>query len=439
MKVTQGSDPLVAVLSTSALLLETKSADSTAATDSKHGEETSADGNYISGTKIWRTVDDIFSSYERLHSSASDYTLAPESEMPHFSKRGTREFNPFDGDKRSNTGEGGAKYDAYGNICGESGTDSQLSGLLVTAFPLRLEELSRRREDSDPRYPPYDAAKQSPLKRPAAEGIFPPEENSAYNVRLSEVAPLPLLVFNMETFLTLGELDEGFAFQGGIAEWVSRANKTWVKEVDNTYRTVECPRFSHRNRRSPVRQLHRTYNGKPYEPPNTTGGVVQHVHTNEWGKRYLRFWRNCYVSDNGRQSRICGAPTALSSARGVNSYQNTNPRDSLLGSAGAPATTARLSPVLNGEGAPRGGAREQGSVRQGRREELGQQNHDAEQTWKQKWGRVPPDDLELLAQADVDLFLLPLFSAQLSPGEGMQIRFLAPNTKRCCVTHDSEK
>ncbi|CAM9370803.1 unnamed protein product, partial [Choristocarpus tenellus] len=37
-------------------------------------------------------------------------------------------------------------------------------------------------------------------------------------------APLPLLVFDKDTFATLGDIDEGFLLQGGIADWMSRAH-----------------------------------------------------------------------------------------------------------------------------------------------------------------------------------------------------------------------
>lgn len=184
---------------------------------------------------------------------------------------------------------------------------------------------------------------------------------------LINAAPLPLLVFDTATLLVLGEFDEQFAFQGGVAEWISRAKfKSRGKDVDfksDVHDIAACP--------------------------TTSGGLcsdqaVQHVDEREWGARF--------VGTCPEDRFQLGGSTAEQRAPDVTS----------------PSEDRNIS------GVPEGGFTEQVFLRQGTdedefvRREAFPNSATSEEVTLDQWNRLPLAKLEVLLQADADLFFLRL-------------------------------
>ncbi|CAN0268479.1 unnamed protein product, partial [Ectocarpus fasciculatus] len=122
-----------------------------------------------------------------------------------------------------------------------------------------------------------------PPQSPRSPSPPPPRPRQPVSKSLSDMAPIPLLVFDTETFLALGELDERFAFQGGIAEWINRA-KFGSSNPDcscghSSWRRTESPKetFAKANRRIST--------GLP-----CSGINVRNAHEQEWGRRFISSW-----------------------------------------------------------------------------------------------------------------------------------------------------
>lgn len=246
---------------------------------------------------------------------------------------------------------------------------------------------------------------------PRSSAPLPPSiplHNVSLPLRLSEMAPLPLVVFDVDTFSVLGELDEGFLFQGGIADWVRRAQRWEGGAKDGASRMHKCSLSMSRPRRCPQFQEDR------YTECNiSTDGIVLHVHEPEWGNRYVHPWPIWRGNDKRGVSRgkgeagdgarnayailsetMQGAPSA--------GYENpTSPKDweRLNGNSGDP------------EGA-RGWRGDSSRVGQDTFTRIAEDDMNIDQ-----WSRLPPAELEKLVQADADLFFLPWLLASPSKGE----------------------
>lgn len=275
---------IVVLLSTSALLLPRRIA--APSPGGKHGE----DADFSSMDE----PTDIFLAYERLQSnmlvSRPAIELAREKNSSGLLENVSRPSIPRGDGKR---GAEWVRYDRFGH---QTTIGHKSEGLLVSAFPSRSRMRGRREDDVLQRTNEGDGDKSVPSVREEEQSVLdqrhksqPAQEEHSTNdkslpttaqrqariVRLSQVAPLPLLVFDSETFWAVGGFDEGFAFQGGVAEWISRTKPGHI--VDG-----HCFDAS-------SGQVHPTT-----EDSKSTAGpsarTVQHVHEHEWGSTYVSPW-----------------------------------------------------------------------------------------------------------------------------------------------------
>lgn len=363
---------LVAVLSTSTLLLPVShtGTPSTATSTSDAGYVASGGSSEAISEEISR---DIFVAYERMKNRTSvRKTVDPSSGSP----GDTREeaIDPTENDRQARNGADGALYDQYGHVCHQNITGSRSEGLLVTAMPARLAADRPR-------------AEHSPASPPGSEGYTTPA------TRLKNVAALPLLVFDTETFKVLGELDERFAFQGGVAEWVSRANMETSEQGGSVSTVDDCGGASLRRRSgSPGICGAKAHLEAPTAPPGP-GRDVRHIHQRTWGEIFVRSW-----AEDGAQ------PT---------------------GFAAQQATADARSPGVDrlGDGVQQGDIEEQAFLRA--RIEIGESGQSktsgatktSEMVILDQWSQMPPARLEALIQADADLFFLPLLLLRPISGE----------------------
>ncbi len=355
---------VVAVLSTSARLLPGSNADALAGAGSA-----ALGGSNDAGSED--AEGDIFVAYERMRGKGVAFSSDSAAEEPAI----TGGFR--DG--------GRGRGDQHGRSCHDNSIGRE-EGLLVTAMNLDGVPRSSREtgvgtsaEADGDRYG-VDRSADTTLPGPARSGAEHPPPPEAARQRsatsLSDMAPLPLLVFDTETLLALGELDERFAFQGGIAEWISRAESVSGERAGGTTNTgLRCRqmRASPRRRRdSPSK--HFPDPGAPGGggPPCSGGRTVRHVHSREWGKRLVRSW----PEDGAGRSRGSAAER------------------------GTPDTPCR------GAGCPGTGGLPGGTLEE-RRRGFGDSRED-ETIAIDPWSRVSPAELESLVQADADLFFLPL-------------------------------
>ncbi|CAM9672059.1 unnamed protein product [Ectocarpus sp. 6 AP-2014] len=435
MKTASGNS-VVAVLSTSFLLLPTTaigpSAPPVLNRETIHGSV----NNDIGGGGI---ASDIFVAYERLRAT----TLPPRKGLNSTifgtpSPRGDTGESDIrvDGrEKRADT-EGG-RYDEYGRVHHHNNIGDKGKGLLVTA------SLSRERRRLDDQDVPIALDEDGPRRVPAVEEEakhaqdWSEEVNNlgrAYStagslrapspprqppgMRLSDVAPLPLLVFDTETFLALGELDERFAFQGGVAEWINRAKLgsihggTRKNALSDDYGGQASCRRHHRS----SARTHATKGGGGSTGCSSSDGAVQHVHDYDWGIQYVVSWPEDDMGfDEAKQSR--------------------GTSDQFLKDAGH----ARGDPLRNG--VQRVGVQKNTLQRQGggedefRRRDGLEDPHASGEVVIDQWHGLPPAKLEDLVQADADLFFLPLLLLEPSSEA-------APNgekdLKELCLSFHSE-
>ncbi|CAM9226878.1 unnamed protein product, partial [Pylaiella littoralis] len=381
---------VVALLSTSALLLpaSTNTTSAPAAWNSSGGIFAEDVRNNVRNEGA---ASDVFVAYERTKSSAALLTSSfplnrsgPPSGSP---VRAPATFGHCDDGRHGNVGAYEARYDQYGHDLYRGNIGHQSSFLLVTASPSRLATYRQRDDDDDvtPSSPGRGRAKNAPPveargeydqgQHHEAEARPPPPQSLA--VRLSYVAPLPLLVFDTETFFAMGELDERFAFQGGIAEWISRAKFDGCR-TPGTMRAATG---------------HGTTTGS-----SCPDSVVQHLHEREWGRRFVRSWPDEREStDEVVQSRGPSAEQPVPDAR----YHRLD----RCGGDGSPQEK-----VGGGARSREGGDRDASGRSRGSGDPGTSKGITVDQ-----WNQLCPEKLEALVQRDADLFFLPLLLSRLSP------------------------
>lgn len=302
------SNSIVAILPMSALLLPARTLDSSGptSTDTEHGHSDVDSAARSEGAAI-----DIFVAYERLKSSSpvfpSPMTLNKTKVSSSSPQEATGYFGPSDSE--------GVPYDECKHLRDRSDDGDEIEGLLVTALPSRAT--SDRQGDCGNRFLRFPQEKDGPRAVPSVGGVDyakvgsketgaawlghsrglqppppqsprspsppPPRPRELIGKSLSDMAPIPLLVFDTETFLALGELDERFSFQGGIAEWINRA------KFGSSNHDCSCGRSSWRRTESPKETLakasRRTSTGLP-----CSGINVRNVHEQEWGLHFMSSW-----------------------------------------------------------------------------------------------------------------------------------------------------
>ncbi|CAM9672191.1 unnamed protein product, partial [Ectocarpus sp. 6 AP-2014] len=298
------SNSIVVILPMSALLLPARTLDSSGptSTDTEHGHSDVDSAARSEGAAI-----DMFVAYERLKSSSpvfpSPMTLNKTKASSSSPREATGYFGP--------SGSEGVPYDECKHLRDRNDDVDEIEGLLVTALPSRATSdrqgdcgngfLRFAQEKDGPSVGGVDYAKVGsketgaawlghsrglqppPPQSPRSPSPPPPRPRELIGKSLSDMAPIPLLVFDTETFLALGELDERFSFQGGIAEWINRA-KFGSSNLD-----CRCGRSSWRRTESPKETLakasRRTSTGLPYSCIN-----VRNVHAQEWGRQFISSW-----------------------------------------------------------------------------------------------------------------------------------------------------
>lgn len=385
MEAISGSS-IVAVLSTSELLLPASTKNTSAPAALRFS------GGQIPGN-VWNKVSseeasDIFVAYERMKSSASvlNSSLALNRSDPSFVSpvRESATFGHRDEGRHGNTGAYGAQYDKYGHHCHRDNVGSQQGGLLVTTSPSRLTT-KRQRDNGDgvtASSPSRDRDKNAPSIE--TRGRYDQGRHNEAQARppamtLCNAAPIPLLVFDTETFLAMGELDERFTFQGGIAEWISRVEFDGCR-APGTMRAVAG---------------HGTSTGS-----SCSDFAVQHFYEREWGRRFVRSWPDDHEStEDVVQSRGPAARQRMPDAR--------SSRLDWRGGDGPPWDESGERERLRG-----GGDRDTSNQSTG----LGDLDTSKVVTID-KWNQLRPEELEVLVQRDADLFFLPLLLSRQSSGE----------------------
>lgn len=111
--------------------------------------------------------------------------------------------------------------------------------------------------------------------------------------RVSKLSPLPLLVFDVQTFWALGELDEQFMFQGGIADWIDRTSP-WNTEseesdtVGGVWDNIAKHRYQCCCQRQAMSQ--EMADESPVRSASCRVRGARHIEVKEWGHQYIRHW-----------------------------------------------------------------------------------------------------------------------------------------------------
>lgn len=346
---------VVAVVSTSALLLPGRTADTLAEAGSATLGATSNNGAGGEDTES-----DVFVAYERMRGKGALIPVDTAEEA-------TGTFGVRD--------NGRSRGDQHGLGCSESSIGRE-AGLLVTAIGL-------------------DGVRR--LSNETGGGMSAEEKGVPYEAtRLSDVAPLPLLVFDAETLLALGEFDERFAFQGGIAEWISRAEScSGDGDQGGSTSAGACCRGASSSRRrrrcgSFDNNCPAAGSGDPRGSPPCSDGIVRHVHAREWGGRFVGSWP--------------GDDVGARRSRGSTGERGAPPEDTRCPGVDCPE-----------EGGLNGGA----GTAEERPRSIGE-SPASEGVTIDPWNRLSPARLESLVQADADLFFLPLL-LEPSVGEAMRL------------------
>ncbi|CAB1101889.1 unnamed protein product [Ectocarpus sp. CCAP 1310/34] len=434
--VTASGRSVVAVLSTSFLLLPTTANGPSAPPTLNREYIRGSVNNDIGGGRI---ASDIFVAYERLRAttlpppkglnSTISGTASPRGET------GEPDIRVDGREKRADSK--GGRYDEYGRVHHHSNIGDKGKGLLVTAS---LSRERRRLDDEDVstasdadghrRVPAVEeevkhaqdwSEEVNDLGRAystAGSLRAPSPPRQPLGMRLSDVAPLPLLVFDTETFLALGELDERFAFQGGVAEWINRAKlgsthggTSKNAGSDDYGGQASCRRHHRSNART-----HATKGGGGSTGCSSSDGAVQHVHDYDWGIQYIVSWPEDDMDfDEAKQSRGSTTDQFLQNARHAR---------------GDPLSGVQRLGVDKNTFQHEGGGEDEFRRRDGF-EDL----HASGEVVIDQWHGLPPAKLEDLVQADADLFFLPLLLWEPS-SEG------APNgekdPKELCISFHSE-
>lgn len=476
MKAVKGNT-IVAVLSTWALLGNPGHRD--AVIDGREAEHARAGST---GDEDGSNADDIFVAYERLHSSASPARSG---------RTGTCSSMPWTEAMRtsrlSDDHVGVYKESEYAR--GESDNDHVVPNILVTISPTPLAQEARQQEREEsfahgqygdthhtgegstetnqgkvsdetrmnnvvpgqemhPKYALGREGEGAPThcgsSRQVPQMPPPPHRRVA---RLADIARFPLLVFDTATFFALGELDEGFAFQGGIAEWISRA-KPWhgyegsgvgsdarsssdTAEADNTL-------YQHRRRHRSIRRMCSTNEDIEASPEflsgDDTNTVVQHLTGPEWGAHLVHAWQDLKdgkredsgsieESSASSESSESSSEPCRASMSDIDHAQRSENSSGMLGIPLAQEPSPSLPEFGNlrswGEQEERKGP--EGSRRiDGAgvvRRPNGSLHSPQNETGRRQWDSFPPTDLEALVEADADLFFLHLMRTWSSPGE----------------------
>ena len=371
---------LVAILSTSDLLLPSSTDYTSPPATLDLDRRTVADG---SSTHLGRgqTASDVFVAYERMQyatsvpasstvNSTTSRSLTTEGEA-------TGTFNPLQGDSHGVAVEW---YDHYGRIHHRS-TMHKVNTLLVTASSSGVatdrasvlisphiggvgnpstEGTGQNDQGGN------EEASTTPRSRSATGRPPPaPRRQQEPDTRFSNVVSFPLLVFDTQTFLTLGELDERFAFQGGIADWISRAKLARSNHgvgVDADVAGCCCDASPFRHRRSRKKRA-----AADRGTAAVSDGLVPHVHDSSWGGRFVRPW-----PENDFQPRC---PTSNDNQRPSNGVRRSSVEEQAFRSQGAQTS---------------------------------------EDIVMDQWTRLSRTKLEARVQADADLFFLPLMMLPMS-------------------------
>lgn len=404
---------IVAVLSTSVVLLPASTPNNSVPATSKSNGENVA-GGISNDDGVEETPRDIFVAYELMKTNLSILSSPVAlNNTDHCSgSPAGATLGHHDHGIPGTAGTEGARYDTHHRARQKNTPPcNQKKGLLVTASPSRLTT-SRQQHygdddgatSSDESVTENEIAETWRRSESTGSSDSPPVPREPPAVRLSNVAPLPLLVFDTETFLALGELDERFAFQGGVAEWISRAKLDGRNQrstnigIDDGYC---CPAPFSRCDGSPeiesAARDHETVQG-----PSCSADPVQHVHEQEWSRQFVGLWSDDAASTD--ETVDSGDATANHS----NFPDNGSPRVDPLVNFGQQQDQAGER-VLLGEGGDGHGYNYPKDQDEGQRT-----NEEAPFNERQ---RLPEAKLEALVQADADLFFLPLLLLQQSPGE----------------------
>lgn len=386
-------NPVVAVLSTSTLLVNVNTADTPVSTgtseasfstSSETGAEEFARG---SGGR----ADDIFVAYERLHAST------PISSV--LASRGDACTSCAPRRAQSTPGAHDADYSRGGGGC---------SGLLVSASSPHLEARGSDGKQTDATGVGSAGSESRGNTQSKSQSSSVPTQTA---LSLSDAAPLPLLVFDSETFSALGELNEGFFFQGGVAEWISRA-RPWGGRGDMSEIESSCSWSRHRRLNLSGRPI--GANDEPSTLHSNDGGVC-HMHKRECVRQFIR--ARTATREEREQLRV---DVGLAGELDTKTYfDDTRGRDS--------NAEPRISGTHNASTIDsQNGKKKKGVVhtevlneppgRQSNRRSVSWELPDGEAAMDQ-WSRLPAAKLQALVQADADLFFLPLLLLQLSTGE----------------------
>lgn len=390
---------MVAILSTSALLLPTSSVDT--CTPTTKDEECFDDVDSDAGRE--GAASDVFVAYERLKSVVSVAIPPTESsrmDCPFGSPVEATGNTPPNDNRPSPPGAEGRRKNEGDHLRHRSNIDRQRGGLLVSALPPRTT--SDRRGDRDDHVSAWSqgSAQQEGHGQGVAQEtetaewipsrssppLAPPREAPA--TRISDTARIPLLVFDTETFLALGDLDERFSFQGGVAEWISRAQPSSAS--DCSYNNAG----RHPGALNTVRPA--TEYGSATASP-CTGLAVKHVHERKWGRLFVRTWPGYSAGTASRRTAGSTEEHRMGEAqhRSADTLEDGVQRDK------------PLEQILR-----------QGKGGDGFRQlEYSRDPPAPDEVVIDKRNQISPEALEALVQADSDLFFLPLLLEAPSPGE----------------------
>lgn len=416
-------NPVVAVLSTSTLLVNVNTADIPVSTGTSEASfsassETGAE-EFARGSD--GRADDVFVAYERLHAS-TPISSVPASRGDACTSCAPRRAQPAPGAHE-------ADYSLGGGGC---------SGLLVTASSPHLEarDSDGKQTDATGVGSAGNESRGKTQSRPQSSSV--PTQTA---LSLSDIAPLPLLVFDSETFSALGELNEGFFFQGGVAEWISRA-RPWGRRGDMSEIESSCSWSWHRRLNLSVRPI--GANGEPLTLHGRDGDVC-HMHKREWARQLVR--ARTATREEREQLRV---DVGLVGELDTKTYfDDAGGRDS--------NAEPRISGTHNANSSGgQNGKRKKGVVHtEVLNERPGRQSNRRSASWElpeggaamDQWSRLPAAKLQALVQADADLFFLPLLLLQLSTGEtkftradvfhsmGCHMLAASRNTTQCSKTH----
>lgn len=399
---------LIAVLSSSALLLPASTAGVSASVHPVPMADKEA-GSPIDGTSSQEAASDIFVAFEQIRSRASAHRSWRSP------GEGSEELSSREHGSQENPGGEGTRYDHYGHVRRPNDAGIESEGMLITVLPSPLttggEDVrsSHRahgvKVGSSGEEEGESQGRHGGAVEDAQKAWF--EAGKAPGTRLGDAAPLPLLVFDTETFSALGELDERFAFQGGVAEWISRARLGSI-DKDGTISAAEidgsccCGASPRRCRRLLGRRPSEVGRDIAPAPSCSEGTPVQHVHAREWGGQFVGFWPDESVRPSRGYSTETGKPGAR--RPGLDWHASDDDQRGQIGERMfGPSDTA------GGDGV-------------GQPKNLGDPRTNEDAVVDQ-WTRLPPAKLEALVQADADLFFLPLLLLQNSSGENCNFLF----------------